>query len=221
MKWAFSIQQKFKAAALLAIVCVIILITNLLGRQHIDTLGSAFSSVYEDRLVVESYIYKLSNHLYQKKLMLDNCAGQSDAQRSTHFGTHDTAISDLLVDYEKTRLTEEEVVCFRDFKANVAALQNLEHQYFRNAADGPQRAETRSQIEAQFATASSNLHQLSLIQLKEGKQLTDQSQRIVAGSSLLTSFEMAVLIAIAIILQVLVLASKPVVSRITQRSSLN
>lgn len=221
MKWAFSIQQKFKAAALLAIVCVTILITNLLGRQHIDKLGSSFSSVYEDRLVVESYIYKLSNHLYQKKLLLDNCAGQPDTQVSTHFGIHNTAISDLLVDYEKTRLTDEEEVCFRKFKANVAALQHLERQYFRNASGNPQRSDTRSQIEEQFATASSNLHQLSLIQLKEGKLLADQSQRIVAGSSLLTSFEMAVLIAIAIILQVLVLASKPVISRITQRSSLN
>ncbi|MBK8968902.1 MAG: MCP four helix bundle domain-containing protein [Saprospiraceae bacterium] len=221
MKWAFSIEQKFKAAALLAAVCVVILITNLLGRQHVDQLGSSFSSVYEDRLVVESYIYELSDHLYRKKLLLDNCAGQPAAQVGTRFGTHNAAIDRLLVDYAKTRLTEEESVCFRDFKANVVALQDLERQYLRAATDEPQLVTTRSQIDAQFATASANLHRLSLIQLKEGKLLNDQSQRIVAGSSLLTSFEMAVLIGIAIILQILVLASRPVISKVTQRSSLN
>ena len=57
MKWAYSIQQKFKAAALLAIVFVLVLISNLSGRYQMHKLSDSFSSVYEDRLVVESYIY--------------------------------------------------------------------------------------------------------------------------------------------------------------------
>lgn len=221
MKWAFSIRQKFKAAVLLAVVCIVILITNLLGRQHIDKLGNSFSSVYEDRLVVESYIYLLSERLYQKKILFDNCAGQPDPQLGAYVGSHNAAIDRLLGDYEKTRLTDEESICFRDFKANVIALRNLERQFLRNTANEPQLATTRSQIDEHFATASANLHRLSHIQLKEGKLLNDQSQRIVAGSSLLTSFEMVVLITIAIILQILILASRPVISRVNQQSSLN
>ena len=40
----------------------------------VHKLAKSFATVYEDRLVVESYIYKLSELLYQKKQMLDNCA---------------------------------------------------------------------------------------------------------------------------------------------------
>lgn len=67
MKWAYSIQQKLKAALLLAVVCAVVLITNLLGRYHMGELGDSFSSVIKDRLVVESYIYMISDHLHQKK----------------------------------------------------------------------------------------------------------------------------------------------------------
>ena len=219
MKWAFSIEQKFKAAVLLAATCVVVLITNLLGRQHIDQLGDSFSSVYADRLVVESYIYELSDHLYRKKLLLDNCAGQSDSQISARVDAHNDAIGRLLANYEKTRLTEEESACFRDFKGNVLALRKLETQYLD--ADQVGRAETRSRIDARFAAAAARLHRLSQIQIQEGKSLNDQSQRIVQGSSLLTSFEMVVLIGIAIMLQMLVLAGRPVISRIQQQGGLN
>jgi hypothetical protein len=221
MKWAYSIQQKFKAAALLGLICAVIIVTNLLGRHNIDELGTSFSSVYEDRLLVESYIYELADHLYRKKLMLDNCAGLDAPNLRSEISNHNAAIATLLSDYEKTRLTEQESACFIDFKNNVAALQYLELQYLRNAGDDIQLAETRSRIDDRFALASKNLHQLSGIQISEGKLLNDQSKKIVAGSSLITNLEMVILICIAILLQVLVIASRPVIPRIRQEGSLN
>lgn len=221
MKWAYSIQQKFKAAILLAIVCAIILITNLMGRHHMDKLSHSFSSVYEDRLVVESYIYMISEHLYQKKLAIDNCTELSELDFQRKIGSHNAAITRLLAFYEKTFLTEEEAICLQDFKANIAALQNLEYRHLQSSADEVQYATTRSLFNEQFVLASANLRQLSNIQIEEGKALNDQSQRIVHGSSLLTNFEMAILLCIAIILQIIVIASRPVVSRKWQQSNLN
>ncbi len=221
MKWAYSIQQKFKAAALLAIVCILILITNLLGRRHMDKLSDTFSSVYKDRLVVESYIYMISDHLYQKKLAIDHCSELVDSDFRSKIDAHNEAISQLLLFYEKTLLTEEEAACLQDFKANVSVLQDLEVRYLQLPADEIRRPATHTLLNERFALASANLHQLSLIQIKEGKALNDQSQRIAKGSSLITNFEMILLIFIAIILQVIVLASRPVISRTWRQSNLN
>jgi len=65
------------------------------------------------------------------------------------------------------------------------------------------------------------LRQLSQIQINEGKALNELSQQIVQSSSILTSFEMIVLICIAVILQVLVFASRSTISRNWQNSNLN
>jgi hypothetical protein len=221
MKWAYSIQQKIKAAALLAIICVIVLLTNFLGRQHMDKLSLSFSSVYEDRLVVESYIYKISEHLYQKKLILDHCAEPASPDFQSEIGSHNDAIKNLLLFYDKTLLTEEEAVCLEDFKENIAILRNLELQYMKLPIDDAPNSTTRALLDERFKLASANLHELSNIQLKEGKVLNDQSQRIVQGSSLITRFEMAILICIAIVLQVIVLASRPVISKTLQHNNLN
>ncbi|WP_020536789.1 MCP four helix bundle domain-containing protein [Lewinella cohaerens] len=221
MKWAYSIQQKIKAAVLLAIVCVIVLVTSLLGKWQMNKLSDSFSSVYKDRLVVESYIYLIADHLYQKKLTIDHCSGFVDADLRTEVGAHNTAISQLLLSYEETLLTEEEEACLQGFKANVAALEGLEVQYLQLSPEGPEYTAVLNLINEHFDLASANLRQLSLIQIKEGKMLNDQSQRIVKGSSIITSFEMVVLICIAIILQILVLASRPVISQKWQKGSLN
>lgn len=221
MKWAYSIQQKFKAAVLLAIVCVIVLITNLSGRHHMDELSNSFSSVFKDRLLVESYIYMISDHLYQKKIAIDNCSGLVDSDFRAKIGVHNDAISRLLLFYEKTLLTKEEEVCLHDFKANIAALQELEFQYLQSLDDEAQYTSTGALFDKHFALASANLRQLSYIQIAEGKALNDSSQRIVQSSSLLTSLEMVILICIAIILQVIVLASRPAISRTWKQSNLN
>jgi hypothetical protein len=219
MKWAYSIQQKFKAAILLAVVCVIILITTLLGKYHMNELSDSFSSVYKDRLVVESYIFMISDHLYQKKLAFDNCSERTDSDFRSKTVSHNEAIKGLLLFYEKTYLTEKEAAFLKDFKANIAALQDLELQYLQSPADEAQH--TRTLFNEHFALASANLHRLSQIQVEEGKTLNDQSQRIFYGSSLLTSFAMVMLVCIAIILQVIVLASRPAINRTWQQSNLN
>ncbi len=221
MKWAYSIQQKFKAAMLLATVCVIVLITNLSGRHHMDELSNSFSSVFEDRLVVESYIYMISDHMYQKKMALDNCSELASADFHSKISSHNEAINRLLLFYEKTLLTEEEATCLQDFKANIATLQDLESQHLQSSPDEAQNSTTRTLLNERFALASANLRQLSYIQIAEGKALNDLSQRIVQRSSLLTSFEMVILICIAIILQIIVLASRPAISRTWQQSNLN
>ncbi|MBR9921740.1 MAG: hypothetical protein GYB31_12950 [Bacteroidetes bacterium] len=221
MKWAYSIQQKFKAALLLALVCAIIIITNLMGRHQMDELSDSFASVYEDRLVVESYIYMLSEHLYQKKLAFEDCTNLQNNDFYSQLDIHNEAIRGLLIYYENTFLTEEEEAYFQDLKYNMAALQNLERQFIQTPLNEADQVSVRALFNSRFALASANLRQLSNIQLKEGKALNERSQRIVSGSSLITNVEIVILFCIAVILQIIVIASKPVISGNWQKGNLN
>lgn len=186
-----------------------------------DKLNDSFTSVFEDRLVVESYIYLLSDHLYQKKLAVDNCSKLTGNNYCSQVEAHNEAITGLIASYEQTLLTEEEEACLQDFKANLLALQNLEAQFLSQGSDKAYSMASQSRFNDYFALASTNLRQLSQIQINEGKALTDSSHRIVQTSSLLTSIEMVTLIGIAIILQIIVLASRPVINKNWQQSNLN
>ena len=207
MKWAFSIRQKNKAALILGIVFLLVFVKNWYDERKVSELGDSFASVYEDRLVVEGYIYQLSDHLYQKKIMLDNCSSQENLTNlQARIGEHNAAINLLILNYEKTKLTDVESDYFQDFKANVSAIENLESKYMAGVNSAP--AEVKTAMDQTYLFASGNLHKLSGIQLAEGKMLSEKSKKMIAGSSLLTQFELVVLIGVGLLIQGLIFAAK-------------
>ncbi len=217
MKWIYRIQQKAQVAFLLAIILVGILVKNLMERNNVSELGDSFSSVYEDRLLVESYIYQLSDHLYQKKLIFDNCKvdGSTIAYRS-QIEKHNEDISKLIKEYEKTKFTEKESTFFQSFKNSIRKITFLETHYLMSASGG-----SNSELDNQFKMAATDLQHLSNIQIAEGKILNDQSKKIVAGSTILTQFELGMIIVIGLIIQALVLASQSLTPKVTQNHNLN
>ncbi|KAA9346012.1 MCP four helix bundle domain-containing protein [Adhaeribacter soli] len=216
MKWAFTIRQKMKAAFMLGTVFLLVFAKNWLDERNVSELGSSFSSVYEDRLLAESYIYRLSDHLYQKKIMLDNCNSQENiGNLQAKIGQHNAAINAIIRDYEKTKLTESESTYFSDFKKNVAAIEALEVSYLHAPGAGP--SETKTRMDKRYEVATSNLHQLSGIQLAEGKLLNEKSKKIIAGSSILTQFELVVLIGIGLLIQALIFAARSAVPKKPQQ----
>lgn len=217
MKWTYTIKQKLTVAILLTVVLGSVLLKNIIDSRNVSQLADSFSSVYEDRLVVEGYIYKLSAHLYQKKIMVDNCLRVGDPDLQQKIAAHHFAISALITEYERTKLTDQESVFFSEFKNNIAALQTLEEMYLNDLV----AATIPHALNEKFIDAAANLHQLSLIQLSEGKALRENSLRIAAGSSMLTNIELVIIIGIAAIIQMLIFASDSLRSKFFQRSELN
>ena len=221
MKWAYSIQQKIKAASLLAVVCVIVLLKSFYDQYNVDKLGDSFSSVYVDRLLVESYIYKLSEHLYQKKMIVDDLTALNNTNFVMAFQSHHAAIDSIISDYEKTRFTASETICFNDLKEDLAKLKAIEMEYINQTGGSTQFSSLLESMDRAFISASANLHLLSDIQVSEGKIMNDNSKKIVAGSSLLTNLELAILIFIGLMIQVLIMASKPILPRTQERHMMN
>jgi hypothetical protein len=219
MKWIYSIQERGKAAVILTVVIALVSVVTLMEKSNVSELGTSFSSVYEDRLVVESYIYKFSDYLYQKKLVIDDChSAQQAAMMSKKITLHNAAIQKMITAYEQTKLTEAEAKYFADFKKNISEIVALENNMLVRSNNFERR---RSDFNQEVDKALSNLDELSSIQLSEGKALNENSKRIMAGSEILTQFELVVLIIIAVIIQMLIFTSNSFRSKISQNSNLN
>jgi len=219
MKWLYVIQQKAKVAFLLAIVLIGVFIKNVIDRNNFSELGDSFNSVYNDRLLVESYIYQMAEHLYQKQILIDQCSHRGDMdQLRSAIRQHNVAINHLIQQYGKTKLTSQELACFESFKKNVTDLTQLEDRFLTSPFGSNA---SQSSLDRQFLSAATNLDQLSAIQVAEGKSMTDQSKKIVAGSSALTQFELAMIIVIGLIIQALIFASNSFYPKTYQNHQLN
>lgn len=212
-----------KLAVALTVAVVLIFAKNVADRHNVAELGSSFASVYEDRLLVESYIYKFSDHLYRKKILLADCeTPRQFAALRDRTVAHNAAITAMIGDYEKTKLTADERIYFDDFKNRVAAIRTLERAFW---SAGSQRAADlearRADIDARIDLALNDLNLLSGIQVSEGKSMHEHSEKLVAGSMLLTQFELAVLVGLGLILMALVFAARPSLPKFPQHPSLN
>lgn len=221
MKWAYAIGQKMKAAILLAIVFILVLVKNISDKHQLTALGDTFSSVYEDRLVVESYIYSLSDHLYQKKLLTDRLSsGAGSDEVQTALAAHNEAIGQLVASYGKTKLTPEESAAFTRLRGQLAEMAVLESRAFERSS-GQDLTPVVAKINSRFVRANVALQQLSRIQVAEGRLLNEQSRQRIAGASLRTELELVVLIGIGIMIQGILFASRSLATRPTHQASLN
>lgn len=208
MQWAHRIRRKISAALILAAIFVLVFVKSIVEETYVHELGRSFASVYEDRLVVESYIYKLSDHLFRRKIMIDTCDSRSAALAIRPvIDKHAASVTRLIDEYEKTRLTEDERRYFVELKQNVTAIREKEIAFFESMEKEGVGLDARLLIARYFDAASQNLTSLSAIQVSEGKLLNDQSRKIVAGSSIWAQFETGILIAIGLMIVVLVFES--------------
>ena len=208
MKWIHSLTYRAKSAFLLALLILFVSAKNIYDNSNVSQLGSSFSSVYEDRLLVESYIYDLTDQLYLKKLNREDCA--SRMVQPPRLSQNQNMIS-TLNSYENTQITTEERVHFNRLKINLDKIMYMESLEDENHHD----------FETVYQAAMSNLHMLSSIQLMEARILHDNSKRLMAGFTLYSQFELAILIIIGLMIQALILTSKSILPRQPQRHELN
>lgn len=215
MKWTYIVQQKTRAAIVLAVVFGLMLITNRLDKSSFSELQTSFASVYQDRLLAESYIYQLSGLLYQRSRLINEPARAEDDLLRMRTAANES-IAGLITQYTETQLTKTETYLFDDLQQQLVQLQALE------AYAGPHdRAKFQRVIEKQYQALFAILDGLSAVQLTETKSIVADSNRIIAASETISQLEIGVLIVAGLIMQALILASKSEFSRFPQQSSLN
>lgn len=222
MKWTYSIKGKIKAALLLAIILGITILTNMLERRRFQELERSFSSIYEDRLMAESYLFHLYENLKEKQDLLQFVAEKGINQNiRTQLKEYRKGREKLIEKYAQTYLTEEEEIQFNNLDSLFAWMSRLEEDIIRqsDAADIP--ANLFQKHESVTTEAFSTLSALSDIQTIEGKALREKSKRIIMGSVSMSHFEMTILIIIGIIIQGLIFSSRTLLTGDHQSPSMN
>ncbi|MBK8390247.1 MAG: MCP four helix bundle domain-containing protein [Saprospiraceae bacterium] len=192
MKWTYSIQNKLTAAAVLFVLCVVILYANYHDRMHTSKVIGLISTLYEDRIVAEVYIYKMSNDLYEiKEALLDPISESTNQKIQGRM----SLINQSMAAYEKTKLTEKESMIFDQLRLEIP--QNWEAKNDQN--DALAKMADRSLL---------LLGELSEVQITESKSIVADSEKTYKMSKLSSEFAFAIVIIILIILQALVFASK-------------
>lgn len=221
MKWSIGTKQKIKTAWLFAFVFILILMKNLLDKKNVSDLGDTFAAVYEDRLLAESYLFKISDQLYRKKILLEKAYKNSTKLGPEIVEEAEKKILALVADFEKTKFTKAESRVFKTMKENIAELHEYEDRLSRESSMGIHDVGLKNIVDDHFYQTVQSLHNLSEIQLDEGKDLNEDSRKIIAGNTILTNFEFGLLILVGILVQALIFASKAIFPKTLQNHHMN
>jgi len=186
-----TIKQRIHTGFVLAAAFLLVLASNRLNNRNFSTVEHGVDSVFEDRLVVQEYIYTLNNLFHKKELYL------SSNTRNHKAIPQYPEINSILADFEKTDLTREESLFLTSLKENYAELKTLEANYTNDGT-------SKEKIVSVLGSISGNLDELAEVQLSEGRLLTQRSKRSLGMNQLLSTIEIVFLIIIGILFIVIV-----------------
>ncbi len=222
MKWTYSIKNKTTAAILLAIILGLTMLTNLLERKRFKELEESFASIYEDRLLVENYLFHMYDNLKRKQDLWELAAEKGVCHTiNADLNAYRQERAILIDKYAQTYLTEEEDWKFNDLKISINRIDSLEEEIALLEAESQIPHDLIKEHNEITTDAFSTLSALSDIQTSEGQALRDKSKKIILSSVSISHFEMTILIIIAIIIQALVFSSSTLLVKKEQQTNAN
>jgi len=216
MRWEFVIQQKLKAAVMLAVVMLAVVVFNLAERRNIAAINQSVTSIYNDRLVPATDIFYLTEKLYNKRFEMEKFLSapvKETAIIATKLSEHNKNIDLLIRSFGKTYLVSKEHLFLKDLRLKVNRYNQIEKQIFSLAAQGA-FVEARNLYETEgrelLRHNISNLAMLTKIQTEVGNELMKDSEGILATSDMLSTLQMVLVIIIGIAVVSLITISKAV-----------
>jgi hypothetical protein len=206
-------KTKLKVAIILTVLIVMIFGKNILERRNFNELGNSFVSFYEDRLVVESYIFSISEKLFRIKLLVNHCQFESDYSHVVDdISTFEADILNLVKEFEDTKLTIAEAGFLTDFKKIIQ--ENLRIADYKSlySEESGINADKVKEYNSYIEKAILDLEKLSLIQIEEGKKLATNSEKVVNRSKIWAQFEVAALVILIVIIYLLIYTSRSIKS---------
>jgi len=206
MKWTYSIQNKLAASGALFTLCVLVLFSNYQDQEHTDNVKNSISTLYEDRLVVEDYILKMTVDIYEIKQAL-NGIEHGHGNSANQIAASLSHIDGLSKAYRKTKFTKTED---EKFTVLIKTLNEFESSTSQDVAYKLQLANKALVL----------LNELSAIQLEESKLIMKHAEDLYISGKAASQFAFVITIIILLVLQALVFTSKTL-SSTTQPDSTN
>jgi hypothetical protein len=187
MKWTYSIQNKSAASGALFTLCALVLFSNYVDRDHTNNVKNSISTLYEDRLVAEDYILKMTIDIYEIKQALH--LDESPDSQVTALLSH---IDELSNAYLKTKFTKTEDATFDAFRQTLSEFKSV---------SGQDKLKLTNE-------ALVLLNKLSAIQLEESKLIMKQVEDLYKSGKVASQLAFGITIIILMVLQALVFTSK-------------
>lgn len=211
MKWVYAIQQKMTAALVLGAVFLLLIFSNFMQNRDFQQLDRNFAAIYEDRLLAEGYLFRLSTRMHRENNLLKEAVlpGKAPLATESSITSLDEEIFSLLSDYEKTRLTKAEETLFLQLRQKMNDLQSGKQQFYASAGTGLHTG-LAAAMQRDMQHALSILSDLSEIQIAEGKKLKENTNVVFLGNKASMQLETVVLILLGLLIQAIIFASKTV-----------
>lgn len=197
-------RKKIRAMLIIGVLLLLIYVKNLIERQAFKDISNTFTEVYNDRLVVEGYIFHISEKLFQIQKLVDHCdLGYDYSKVVDEIANHEQTILAIVRDFEATKLTEIENGFLTDFKkiiVNDLSIKNYNLLYSDTAGVNQSQVMIYDQ---KITQARRDLENLSKIQLEEGEKLIRKAKAQINRSQIWAQFEVALLIVLIIVLYIL------------------
>jgi hypothetical protein len=204
--------KKRKISGFLIIGALVVMLygKNLLERQSFRAVSSTLSEVYEERLLMESYIFQISEKLFTIQKLVDHCTINYDYSKVVaEISKEEQAILKLLEAFEATQLTEQETTLLTDFKRIIEKdLSIKSYQLLYNDSSGVNEAQVKV-YDQKIARAQQDLEKLSAIQLEEGGKLVSKAKTLINRSQIWAQFELALLLIFVLVIYIYIF-KKPV-----------
>ncbi|WP_433810977.1 MCP four helix bundle domain-containing protein [Flavobacterium johnsoniae] len=174
-------SNKTKAAFVLLVVMLIILLGNFNTLRNSKNVNENINAIYKDRLVVAHYIFQYSKQLHFIKAEAEKLDLSDNIKKSEIIHTLDIIhnIDDL---YAKTVLTNKEKQYFDTFLSSCKEInKQVENKNW-------------SKIASSSAEALKTLESLSQIQIKEGKAKLANANAMYSKNNSLGQLQIALLI---------------------------
>jgi hypothetical protein len=208
----YSALKKRKISGFLIIGVLLVLLygKNLLERQSFRAVSGTLSNVYEDRLLVESYIFQISEKLFKIQRLVDHCTINYDYSKAVvEISMEEQAILKIVGAFESTELTEQEALLLADFKQIIVKdLSIKSYQLLYNDSSGVNEEQVKV-YDQKIARAQQDLVKLSSIQLEEGEKLVSKAKSLINRSQIWAQFELALLLILVLVIYVYIF-KKPV-----------
>jgi len=175
----------------------LVLLSNYLDRLHTENVKNSISTMYEDRLIVEELILKMTRNIYQIREILNT------EDHEVKVNTFKKLTVDIKATYNifiKTRLTKNEKITADEL---ITQIQGLEQSLFS----------TNNLPSIYTDKILSSLNKLSQIQLSESKLIMKQVEAQYATIKASSQFALAIIIIILLVLQVMVFSGESLIPR--------
>ena len=183
-----NLAQKFNLAFALLTIFLLVLATNLIDKRHFNTAQEVITTVYEDRIVAQHYIYQMNSVVHEKKVnfLINNTKG---------FVKKDVLIKGLIDKFGLTQLTLEEKKHFGSLRRNISLLERKTNEQTNFSIS------EKSTVLSIFDDIEVDLNQLANIQVSEGKRRISIAQKSLDTTNLLSNIELGFLIVLGIAIQ--------------------